>query len=83
MAKKSFTESIPSDFFMTDTDKPYIGTPAAPAGYKPNRAFIETKSRRVQLLMQPSLYEQIKARAEKEYMSFNEYVHKILEESLQ
>ena len=36
---------------------------SAPEGYKPNPAYIEVKSRRLQLLMQPSLHDRIKARA--------------------
>ena len=50
-----------------------------PKGFKPDPRFIETKSRRVQLLMQPSLHEALKARAEAEKRSFNELVHSILE----
>ena len=53
---------------------------SAPEGYKPNPAYIETKSRRLQLLMQPSLHDRIKARAAAEGLSVNEYIHKTLEE---
>ena len=51
-------------------------------GFKPNPAFIECKTKRVQLLMQPSLYERAKKQAEAEGLSFNSYIHKILEENL-
>lgn len=50
-----------------------------PKGFKPDPRFIETKSRRVQLLMQPSLHEALKAKAGAEKRSFNELVHSILE----
>ena len=50
-----------------------------PGGYKLNPIYIETKSRRLQLLIQPSLYEKIKARATAEGMSVNELVHSILD----
>lgn len=53
---------------------------SAPEGYKPNPAYIETKSRRLQLLMQPSLHDRIKAHAAAEGLSVNEYIHKTLEE---
>jgi len=43
----------------------------------------ETKSRRVQLLMQPSLHERLKAAATAQGTSFNDYVHKVLEKSLE
>ena len=42
----------------------------------------EAKSKRVNLLMQPSLHEKIKEAAKKEGLSFNEYVHKTLEEKV-
>ena len=45
---------------------------------KKNPEFIETKSKRVQMLMQPSLYNSIKERAEKEGVSVNEMMHEIL-----
>lgn len=50
-----------------------------PKGYKRNPEFIEVKSRRVQLVMQPSLYERVKLRSEAEGISFNEYCHRVLE----
>lgn len=40
----------------------------------------EPKSRRVQLLMQPSLHEAIKKKAEERGFSFNDYVHRILDD---
>ena len=52
-----------------------------PEGYKVNPLYIETKSKRLQLLLQPSLYEKIKARANQEGRSVNELVHSILEEA--
>lgn len=68
--------------------KPSSGKPSkvkttdAPEGYKANPAFVETKSRRLQLLMQPSLHDRIKARAAAEGLSVNEYIHKALEEAV-
>lgn len=50
-----------------------------PKGYKMNPAFVETKSRRFQLLMQPSLYEKLKSRSEAGGVSVNELIHSLLE----
>lgn len=55
---------------------------AAPDRFKANPAYVETKSRRLQLLMQPSLHDKIKARAKAEGSSVNEYIHHILEEAM-
>ena len=50
----------------------------APKGYKQTPEFIEVRSRRVQLLIQPSLYGAIKSRAEAEGISVNEIVNDAL-----
>jgi hypothetical protein len=54
----------------------------APKGYKPNPLYVETKSRRVQLLVQPSMHERLKARAAKEGKSVNELANSLLESGL-
>lgn len=41
----------------------------------------ETKSRRLQLLLTPSLYEAVKAKAAKERLSVNEYINSILKDA--
>ena len=45
---------------------------------KKNPEFIETKSKRVQMLMQPSLYDAIKKEATAKDISVNEMMHEIL-----
>ena len=55
---------------------PQIGKP--PEGYKINPLYVETKKRRLQLVMQPSLYEKVKARASEQKVSVNEYIHRVL-----
>lgn len=50
-----------------------------PVGYKVNPLYVETKSRRLQLVLQPSLYERVKAGATAAGLSVNEYVHQILD----
>lgn len=42
----------------------------------------EIRSRRVQLLMQKSLYKKAKAHCKKRGISFNEYIHQVIEEDL-
>ena len=42
----------------------------------------EYKSRRLQLLIQPSLYEEIRDRAEAEGLSVNEEIHSLLRQAL-
>lgn len=75
--KKSFkTQLNPAmQFISAETVK----TTDAPEGFKANPLFVETRSRRLQLLVQPSLYERIKAKATAQGMSVNELVHTILE----
>lgn len=60
----------------------HVKTTDAPEGFKANPLFVETKSRRLQLLVQPSLYDAIKARATAEGQSVNELVHSILEAAI-
>ncbi|NCB75204.1 MAG: hypothetical protein EOM51_10750 [Clostridia bacterium] len=64
-----------------ETEEPKRKPTSTPAGYKPNPLYIETKSRRVQLVMQPSLYTKLKHRADSEGESVNETLHAILEKA--
>lgn len=54
----------------------------APEGYKFNPLYIETKSERLQLLVQPSLKAKLKDKAKRDGTSVNDLVHNILEEAL-
>ena len=56
------------------------GEELPPDGFKYNPKFVETRSKRVQLVLQPSVYAKLKARADKAGVSFNEYCHAIFEE---
>lgn len=49
---------------------------------KKNPEYLETKSKRVQMLMQPSLYNSIKEKAEQSGISVNEMMHEILKSHL-
>jgi hypothetical protein len=59
---------------------PTGGKRGAPEGYKPNPEYIETKSKRVQLLVQPSVYEAVKAKAKANGISTNEAINEALRE---
>jgi len=89
MAKKTFSDSIRGE--ETSPAMQFISKPEsteakkttdAPEGYKVNPLYIELKSRRLQLLLQPSLHEKIKKQAAAEGISVNEYVHSALEEKV-
>lgn len=91
MAKKTFKEDInPAELFISKPTAPAtVAEPeretaqaTAPEGYKVNPLYIETKSKRLQLLVQPSLVTKLKAKAQREGRSVNDIVHTILEEAL-
>ena len=52
---------------------------ASSAPIKRNPLFVETKSRRLQVLMQPSLHARLKKLAYEKGVSFNELLHSTLE----
>lgn len=90
--KKSFKDNPALQFISTagteDTEEreqapeQRASVSKAPEGYKPNPLYIETRSKRVQLVLQPSLYEKAKAKAKSGgYASFNDFVHQLLEEA--
>jgi hypothetical protein len=58
-------------------------TGKAPDGYKLNPVYIEVKSKRVQLVFQPSLLKEAKAEAKRRKTSLNELVHIALRELLE
>jgi len=88
--KKSFKSDIsPAMQFISHvpeqqqlTDSAVLEETTQPAGFKKNPLYIETKSKRIQLLMQPSLHEKLKNRADSEGKSVNDLVHSILSESI-
>ena len=94
MAKKTFKDSInPAMSFISQEsiDRAEGENPAtaeakrpdkAPEGYKLNPLYIETKSKRLQLLIQPSLHEKLKRKAQAEGTSVNDLVNSILQDAL-
>lgn len=65
------------------TTNPTGGKKKAPEGYKLNPEYIETKSKRVQLLVQPSVYEAVKAKAKGLGISANEAINEALREYIE
>lgn len=65
----------------TKANAPVSNSNTPPAGYKMNPMYVETKSRRLQLVLQPSLYDRVKKAAQNSGLSVNEYVHQILDQA--
>lgn len=94
MTKKSFKRSEPTLAFISGAaeEKPEKSSAAprakpttrgperkkAPKGFKIAPEYIETKSRRVQALIQPSVYEAVKAKASSLGISTNEAINEAL-----
>lgn len=95
MPKKDFKGDNPALAFITVPEEeptataptgaapelPTTGKP--PKGYKVNPLYVETKSRRVQLLMQPSIADRAKSYAAAQGLSMNELVTIALKEYLE
>lgn len=84
MTRKSFTsdlearnDSTPAAAAIADFVPKAKDKPAKPK--KKEKAAKETKTKRVELLMRPSVYEALKERAEADGRSFNGYVNHALE----
>jgi hypothetical protein len=58
------------------------GPAQPPKGYKVNPEFIEVKSRRLQLVIQPSLFDKVKAQAQAKNQSVNAYICDALTQAL-
>jgi len=84
--KKSFKDNPALQFISTDSPADSIAEkdeePAPQYPMKRNPLYIETKSRRVQLMFQPSLYNKIKALATEQGKSINDTIHTILDEHI-
>ena len=74
--EKSFKDKLsPSINFITASNS----VKEVPKGYKSNPEYIETKSKRLQLLIKPSTHEKLKSIADQKNISVNELINKILE----
>jgi hypothetical protein len=52
-----------------------------PEGFKVNPIYVEKRSRKVVLMLQPSLYDKVKKQADKENRSVNDWAISILEQA--
>lgn len=98
MAKKNFKQNNPAEAFITmpeteteplreeaqrETQSKLISPRKPPEGYKLNPEYIEVKSKRVQLLLQPSIVEALKALAVEKGLSMNETANEAIKEYLE
>jgi len=74
MAKKSFLEN-PALQFLSSADEPK-DSPVVPVSPRS-----QIKSRRVQLIMQPDLYDRIKQKSSEAGLSVNDFCHRILDQA--
>lgn len=69
---------IPGSLVSGTANPGVIAPAAASVPMKPNPLYIETKSRRLNLLVQPSLHDRIKKIAQARGSSVNDLIHQIL-----
>lgn len=85
--RKTFKDNLSPAMQFISTPEPEETDPqtgtieAPPEGHKVNPIYVETRSKRLQLLVQPSLHAKIKQKADREGVSMNELIHTILEEA--
>lgn len=80
MASKKDFKSNPALQFISQAEPAPAQQPEAPAGYKVNPAYIETKSKRVQLLVQPSVFDAVDRIAKAKGISRNEAINEALKQ---
>lgn len=87
MPRKSFKNNPALQFISEADNDPQENSGTiqssskTPDGYKINPVYIETKTRRLQIVLQPSLYERVKKAAAQETISVNEFIHRTLNEA--
>ena len=79
MAKKDFKSNPALQFISAPAEEASVKADT-PSGYKPNPAFIETKSKRVQLLVQPSVFDAVDRIARARGISRNEVINEALKQ---
>lgn len=77
MAKKTFKDNPALQFISTPAEE--ATAPASSVPMKRNPLYIETRSKRLNLLIQPSLHSKLKAMAEAQDKSINDLIHTVLE----
>lgn len=79
MAKKTFKENPALQFISAPSEEPEIRPITPPEGFKRNPEYVEVKTRRVQLVLQPSLYARVKQKAKQSDLSVNEFISQVLD----
>jgi predicted DNA binding CopG/RHH family protein len=74
----SATDAVTEETPTTEQNRAAQGT-LFDVPMKRNPLYIETKSRRLNLLVQPSVFNKIKAAAQRRGVSMNEFIHSLLE----
>lgn len=74
MTKKSFKDNPALQFISAVEEERKFPS-------KQKNCYVEIKSRRLQLILKPSLFERVKKAASKKRISVNEYVHRILDKA--
>lgn len=82
MAKKDFKNNPALQFISSasqeEPEQPAAQTEEPPKGFKLNPMYIETKSKRVQILVQPSVFETVDRIARAKGISRNEAINEAL-----
>lgn len=81
-AKKSFKDEPAMRFISAINEQEQeqaAEQTTVPGKYTIAPRTVEPKTRRLQLVLQPSLYSKVKERAEASGVSVNEYIHQVLE----
>jgi len=79
---KSFKDSLNPALQFISTSGPSAARSAVPGPARAVPVYAETRSRRLQLLVKPSTYERLAARAASERVSVNEMINLLLENQI-
>lgn len=85
MAKKDFLEDNPAlQFISTVTQDAEPESERKPEPqYRAEHIYpTESRTKRLQLLIQPSLWKKAKAKAKKNHQSLNDYIHTLIENDI-
>ena len=74
---KTEQENVPQEVSIQDKSTPEVQEKSLESRYKPDETGAEVKTKRVNLLLQPSLYAQMQQEAKGLNISVNELVHKV------
>lgn len=69
------TLTLTSDLVLIMDEEGCLKLASVPEGYKLNPKYIEKRTKRIQLVVQPSLYDKLKAAADAAGLSLNEYAN--------